>query len=367
MLGLIVANVRRRPTRTALTAAGIAVGVAAVMALLALSAGLNRTAAQLVHLGNADLGLFQADAGDPTTSVLPLSLLSRVRAEPFVSQATPLQLVTGAVRADPSAIVYGLDLNGFAGRQLVYTSGHGPSPGHVVVGDGLADQLHLRAGSTIALGHRTFPVVGIYHTGLTYEDLGVISLLGDAQSLAGRTPGEITTIAVRLTPTASLDSSKRKLTKALPGVSAISDPGEAVRAGANSELISKAVVLIVVLALIIGALAVANTMLAAVLERRRELALLSTVGWSAHQLGLLVLGEAIAVSAIGTVLGLLLGLLAAGLLPGALGLSAFISSDVTAWGLGRAALIGMTIGVIGAAYPVWRVARSWSAIALAPK
>ena len=49
MLALIVANVRRRKARTSLTAAGIAVGVAAVAALLALSAGLNATAAQLAH------------------------------------------------------------------------------------------------------------------------------------------------------------------------------------------------------------------------------------------------------------------------------------------------------------------------------
>src|SRR5579884_3804956 len=176
MLGLILANVRRRKARTGLTAAGIAVGVASVVALLSLSAGLNRTAGELVHLGNADLGLFQADAGDPTSSVLPLSLLRRVQAEPFVSQATPLQLVTGAIKADPSSIVIGVDLRGFAARQLVYTAGHGPSPGHVVVGDGLAGQLHLRPGSTIRLGNRSFPVAGIYHTGLTYEDLGVITL-----------------------------------------------------------------------------------------------------------------------------------------------------------------------------------------------
>ena len=151
--------------------------------------------------------------------------------------------------------------------------------------------------------------------------------LADAQALAGRTRDDVTTIAVRLSPTIPLAAAKRRLSDSLPGVSAISDPGEAVRADANSELISKAVLLIVVLALIIGALAVANTMLAAVLERRRELALLSTIGWSAGQLGALVLGEAIAVSAIGTVVGLLLGLLAADLLPGALGLRAFISAD----------------------------------------
>ena len=81
MLGLIAANVRRRRARTFLTAAGIAVGVAALVALLALSAGLNRTAGQLVRLGGADLGLFQRDAGDPRSSVLPLSMLKRLRAE----------------------------------------------------------------------------------------------------------------------------------------------------------------------------------------------------------------------------------------------------------------------------------------------
>jgi putative ABC transport system permease protein len=125
------------------------------------------------------------------------------------------------------------------------------------------------------------------------------------------------------------------------------------------------VLLIVVLAPIIGALAVANTMLAAVLERRRELALLTTLGWSARQLADLVLGEAIAVSALGTAVGLALGIGASKLLPGALGLGAFISPALTAWGFGRAILIGITIGVIGAAYPIWRVTGMRSATALA--
>ncbi|HZU61496.1 MAG TPA: ABC transporter permease, partial [Solirubrobacteraceae bacterium] len=172
MLGLILANARRRKARTGLTAAGIAVGVAAVVALLALSAGLNRTAAQLVHLGRSDLGLFQADAGDPTSSVLPLSLLGRVRAQPGVSQATPLQLVIGAIKSQPSAITLGVQPGGFAARQLVYTAGHGPTPGRIALGDTLAGQLHLGPGDMLRVGDRRLPVVGIYHTGLRYEDQG---------------------------------------------------------------------------------------------------------------------------------------------------------------------------------------------------
>ena len=62
----------------------------------------------------------------------------------------------------------------------------------------------------------------------------------------------------------------------------------------------------------------------------------------------------------------MLGALASGLLPSALGLQSFISPELTAWGLGRACLIGVTIGVIGALYPIWRVSRLSSAAWLAP-
>ncbi len=365
VLALVYANLRRRIARTLLTAAGVAVGVAAVVALLALSAGLNNTAAQFVHLGKADLGLFQRDAGDPTSSVLPLSLLPRVRAQPEVAQATPIQLVVGAVHGQPGAIVLGVEPHGFAARQLVVTAGHGIARGQVLVGDLLAGQLHVRPGSTLRLGRRTMPVGGIYHTGLSYEDSGAVLDLRDAQLLANRTPGEVTTFAVKLRPQTSTSAGEHQLARAFPGLTAIGDPGEAVRAGANTVLISKAVLLVVVLALIIGGLAVANAMLAALLERRRELALLATIGWSARQLGGLVLSESLAISLVGTGVGVLLGLAAGKLLPGALGLGGFISPDLTAWAIGRAALIGIAIGTLGAIYPIWRVTRMRSAVALA--
>ncbi len=366
MFGLIAANVQRRMTRTGLTAAGIAVGVAAVVALLALSAGLNRTAGQLVHLGKADLGLFQADASDPTSSILPLSLLSKIRADPDVTEATPLQMVVDAVPKAPNAFVFGVDPNGFVVRRLVFTAGNGVHSGEADVGDLLAAQLHLRVGSTIKLDGTSFKVAAIFHSGVPFEDQGVITTLADAQTLAGRTAEETTTIAVRLLAQISAAAGASRLSRELPGVTVIDDPTEAIRAGVNSELISKAVLLIVVLALIIGVLAVANTMLAAVLERRRELVLLATIGWSRSQLAELVLGEAIAVSIIGTAAGLVLGIAASGLLPSALGLQSFISPELTTWGLGRACLIGVTIGVLGAVYPIWRVTRISTAAGLAP-
>jgi putative ABC transport system permease protein len=365
VIGLVAANLRRRAARTLLTAAGVAVGVAAVVALLALSAGLNATAAQFVHLGRADLGLFQRDAGDPTSSVLPLSLLARIRSQPEVAHATPIQLLVDVVRDAPGAVVLGVDRSGFAARQLVITAGRGMTRGHALIGDLLAGQLHLRPGGRVQIDRHRLAVAGIFHTGLSFEDSGVVLPLPDAQALAGRTPSEVTSFAVKLQPHTSESRGERELERAFPGLVPIGDPGEAVRAGANTVLISKAVLLVAVLALIIGGLAVANTMLAALLERRRELALLATIGWSGPQLSGLVLAEALVVSMIGTGVGVLLGLAASELLPGALGLGGFISPVLTAWGIGRAALIGIAIATIGAIYPIWRVTRMRAVVALA--
>jgi putative ABC transport system permease protein len=333
--------------------------------LLALSDGLDSTAGQLVHLGKADLGIFQRDASDPTSSVLPLSMLPRIRAQRVVADATPVQLVVDAIPGAPGSFVFGLVRNGFVDRSLVLTAGSPAGPGRVEVGDVLAHHQHLRVGDRIALAHHRFLVSGLFHAGTGYVDTGVVATMADAQALANRTPEEVTTFAVRLAPQVPTQRGEQQLTRAIPGVIAISRPGQAARAGVNSELISKAVGLIVVLALIIGALAVANTMLAAILERRRELALLATIGWSGRQLGELVLGEALAVSLLGTVFGLVLGVAASGLLPHALGLGEFISPDLNASSLGLASLIGMLIGALGAIYPMWRVVRTRPVLALA--
>ncbi len=365
MTALVAANVFRRRARTVLTAAGVAVGVGAVVALLALSTGLNNTAAQFVHLGRADLGLFQRDAGDPTSSVLPLTMESKLKRLRGIAAVTPIQLVVDAVPGSPAAIVLGLDPSGFAAHQLVIVQGQPLSPGRVLVGDQLAAQRHLRVGQQLRVGHRRFTIGGIFHTGQNYQDTGVMMTLRDGQAIAGRSRNEVTTFAVKLDPRTSLSEAKRELAHSFPGVVVISDPGEAVRAGANTALISKAVLMMVVLALIIGGLAVANTMLAALLERRRELALLSTIGWSSKQLGTLVLAESLVVSLFGTGVGIVLGLGASKLLPGALGLGDFVSPELTPWGIGRAALIGVLIGTLGALYPIWRVSRMRAVLALA--
>ena len=356
MAELIVNNLMRRIGRTLLTALGVGLGVATIVALLSVSDGLTQTAAGFIHLGDSDLGVFQAGVSDPTTSVLPTSLVARLERNPDVASATPLVLLVSKVHASPSAFVFGADLRGFFVRRLVFDTGSAPGRGTVAVGSGLAASLRLKPGSTLTVeGHR-FAVSGVYHSGITYEDEGAVLPLASAQAISGLT-GEATTIPVELAPGAGTAAAARSIQREFQGTQVIADPGEAARAGANGALIHNATLVIIIIALVLGAISVTNTMAMSVLERQGELALLSTVGWGAPRIAALVIGEGVGVSLLGAAIGLVFGVLGSLLLIDLIGAGAYVSPQITAWGLGRGLLVGVSIGVLGGIYPAWRVTR----------
>jgi putative ABC transport system permease protein len=81
------------------------------------------------------------------------------------------------------------------------------------------------------------------------------------------------------------------------------------------------------------------------------------MGWSPQRVATLVVGEGIGVSLLGAAIGLLLGVIGSQLLVDAIGVGAYVSPSITAWGLGRGLLVGVSIGVLGGLYPAWRVTR----------
>jgi putative ABC transport system permease protein len=354
---ILLANLWRRPGRTAFTALGIALGVATIVALLSLGEGLKQTAGGLVHLGDSDFAVFQHGVEDPTASFLPSSLTRKIGRMPGVATATPIMLLVEKIKPEPGSIVFGTTPQGSMSNRLVLLSGRrAQKPGEVAVGDILAQREHLRVGQILKIGNRKDRIVGTYHVGQFFVDSGAVIPLTQAQSIVQR-QGEITTVAVQIAASAHTSTVRKEVEGALPGTDVIANPEEAARAGANGQLVHKTVLLLVAVALIIGGIGVTNTMAMAVLERARELALMSAVGWSPRQVGGLVLIEGVAVSIIGAGIGLLLGALGAGGLTDALGVSDVVQPDVTAWSMGRGLIIGICIGVLGGLYPAWRVSR----------
>jgi putative ABC transport system permease protein len=350
VVGLILTNLTRRLGRTILTSFGVAVGVATIVALLSLSAGLTKTASGLIHLGGSDLGVFQAGVADPTASLLPMAVVAKLARNPDVAAATPLLLIISGVKTSPASVVFGATPHGFFSQRLVFTAGRPASGSEVEVGDRLATQLHLTPGDALKVDGRRFAIAGVYHSGILFEDLGAVMPLAVAQQISGR-QGEATTVAVELAPGISKTAASNSIHAQLPGTLVIADAGEAARAGANATLV------IIIIALIIGAISVTNTMAMSVLERQGELALLSAMGWAGGRVATLIVGEGIGVSLLGAALGLLIGVLGSQLVVDAMGVGAYVSPSITAWGLGRGLLVGVSIGVLGGLYPAWRVTR----------
>ena len=343
-IALVWRNLLRRPARTALTAAGVALGVGLIVALLSLTTGVKNTADELIHVGRADFGLFQADVSDFSRSLLPESLATRVADVPGVTQVAKLKLL-----AADGFFAFGLEPREFVWQRLVLLDGRQPGAGEALAGDGLKR-------AQIRVGGQRFRVVGVYHSGDHFEDSGAVLPLRSVERLAHR-PGEITTIAVSVEPGLRASTVAKRVEGRFPGTVAVYEPSQAIKVDTSSRLIVDTGWIISLLALIVGGIGVTNTMAMSVFERVREIGILRAVGWRTWRIAVLIVSEAIAICLLALGIGLALGVLAAQVFSDHTSTSGLVQPDFTAgvfaWGLAFA----LGVALIGAAYPTWRAVR----------
>jgi putative ABC transport system permease protein len=348
--GLVLRNLLRRRVRTALTAAGVALGVGLIVALLSIANGARRTADELIHVGRADFGLFQAGTSDLTLSRLPEELATKVAREPGVAETARIYLFS-----TKSLLVFGYDPGGFPGRRMVIVQGQ-QRGGGALLGDHAASRLRVSPGETLRLGRRVFPVAGVYHSGNAFVDNGAVLPLPVVQRLAGR-PDDVTTIAVTVSLGSRPKDVAKRIERDFPGTVAVTEPGQAVRIDTSSRLIVTTGWIVSLLALIVGGIAVTNTMAMSVFERVREIGILRAVGWPTRRIAALLVGEALGICLLALAVGLALGYAAAELFTAGGDSGSLLEPDFTAgvfaWGLAFA----LGVGLIGAIYPTWRATR----------
>lgn len=354
--GLVWKNLVRRPVRTVLTAAGVGLGVGLIVALLSITAGVRQTAEDLIHVGRADFGLFQAGVSDFTRSLLPEELAAEVARDPGVVDVARIFLYVAPVGREESFLVFGLEPTEFAYRRLVIVDGRPARGAELLLGDKAAGNLGAGPGDTLRVGDRTFPVVGVYHSGDRFEDLGGVLPLSVVQGLAER-PDEITTIGVTVRQGERPEAVAERLERRYPGAATITEPGQAVRVDTSSRLILNAGWVISLLALVVGGIGVTNTMAMSVFERVREIGILRAVGWPTRRIASLIVSEAVGICLIALAIGVGLGILAAELFTRSGGLSDLIEPRFTisvfAWGLAFA----LGVALLGAIYPTLRAVR----------
>ena len=329
-------NLGRHPKRTILTALGLAVGYFACVFLVGWTEGIMAEMVEnatglvggQIEIHNAefrpDRGLYDTIGGREGTDVS--RLVDQIAADPRVIAAAPRVYAGGLLSSGDSTsagMLMGIDptreqaLSRFL-DELVEGRLPEPAGNELVIGTemarqlgaGLTDELVVVApGADGSLGNDLYTIVGIFRTGLPELDATFAVLpLTDLQSLVVLDSGRIHEIAVATEDPGIAEETAARLDAALAPMGLDLDvaPWTALR----PELVEYValgesfyfVILIVVFAIAI--FGVANTMLMATYERRREFAVMLALGTTPRSVVKAVLYEAAAMGVVSLVLGL---------------------------------------------------------------
>lgn len=354
---MIVKNLLRRRTRTVLTIIGIAIGVAVVVALGAMVDGFVQQFADLGRKSGSDLTAMQAKAADMTFSSISEEVGRRVAALPGVKAVAGVQLGFIATPATPYFIYFGLDPREFGLSHFKIAEGRSLSPAgqrEIILGRSAAKMFKKKVGDTIKLFDSTFRIVGIYETGVSFEDGGGVLLLREAQALSKKS-GQVSMLFIRVKDVDKADQVRADIERRFPELS-VAKSTEFAERTQDIQITRALAWAISLIAIVVGGVGMMNTMLMSVFERTREIGTLRAVGWRRSRIMMMILQESLLLGAIGGVTGIVIGILlvkvielspvAATMLKGSFTLGLFIQALVVAFAL----------GAIGGLYPAYKAA-----------
>ena len=349
---MILKNLWRRKTRTLLTVLGIAIGVAAVVSLGAIGAGIVESYGSILSNPTTDITVSQKDAIDISFSALDEDLLPRIQAVPGVEVVDPV--VVGFVQSEnlPFFIVFGYETDSLAIRRYNVVEGK-PITGQreILLGMKAAEDLKLGVGGTVRLYGVPYQIVGIYETGQALEEGGGVVSLAEAQEIASK-PRQVNAFQIKTRRPDEADAVIERLQTLFPDLSISKGSGNS----AAQEWVGMIQAMawgIAAIAIIVGGMGMMNTMVMSVFERTREIGVLRALGWRRGRVMRLILSEAVVLSILGGLLGVLLGVAlvqAAASMPGyGTLMTGRYSTGLFAQGM----LTAILLGTVGGIYPAW--------------
>ncbi len=179
-----------------------------------------------------------------------------------------------------------------------------------LVGSSLASKNNLKVGSTFTAYGTTITVVGIFDAGNTFSDNQVIMPLATVQKLASE-PGDVTSAVLSvdsITNVASVTTAVQKqLGSAADVTNAATQAQNTIQPLQNIQSIS---LYSLIGAVIAGAIIILLTMIMIVRERKREIGILKAIGASNLKVMLQFMAEAMTLTLMGAVIGIILGVVA---------------------------------------------------------
>jgi putative ABC transport system permease protein len=263
------------------------------------------------------------------------------------------------VGANPFFLLLGVEPEQLAEAPPKLEQGRLLAPGsttEALLGVGAATDLEAGVGSTVLIHGRRFTVVGIYREGNVFFDSGAYAPLATVRAIAGK-PGLVTALFVAAADGADPQAVAAAIETDEAGLTTVSSADEYGKVDQGIEVMDAANLAISVLAVVIGAIGVMNTMIMSVFERTREIGILRAVGWRGSRIMRMILAESLLLCAIASVLGALGGVLVTRALLLAPAIASFLEPQYPATLFLRALAVGVVVALGGAAYPAVRAVR----------
>ena len=329
LVRLGAAGLRARRLRSALTALGIAIGIAAMLAVIGISAS-SRAAllAQLKQLGTNLLSVSPGQTMFGESATLPENAPAMLRRIGPVTGVAATEVLDATVRRTdliPPGETGGISVRA-AGLELLATLEGSMAAGRwldaaterfpaVVLGAIAAGRLgitDLRNPVNVWIGDRWFAVVGILEPLPLVPEIDRSALVGQpaAEAYLDAT-GDASTVYLRADD-AAIDDVRSVIPRTAnpenPEAVTVSRPSDALAAAAAADTAFTGLLVgLGAVALLVGGLGIANVMLMAVLERRVEIGLRRALGATRGHIATQFLAEAVLLAGSGGVLGIAVG------------------------------------------------------------
>jgi len=373
---LAAVGLRTRKLRAGLSALGIAIGVAAITAVLGLSASSQAgLLAEIARLGTNLLTVQNGQTLTGGTAELPMTAPGMIARLPGVTQVQDIGTVNN-VNAYRSPLIPAADTNALTvdATSLGLPASAGTSLAHgsylnqatvrapvAVLGAAAAQRLGIDkifTGERIWVGGMWFYLTGILKPAVLAPEIDSSVLVGyPAAQKYLHFNGHPTTIYLRAADAAVTGVDNLLAAQANPGNPGevnVSQPSAALTAQVEAKGAFDTLFLgLGAVALLVGAVGVANIMIISVLERRSEIGLRRALGATKNHIRAQFLAEAILLALAGGAAGVAAGATATASYARAKGWATVIPPEAWAGGLGAAIVIGAAAGLL----PALRAAR----------
>src|SRR6266581_4699036 len=357
---VITRGLKRRPIRTGLTLLGIAVGIAAVVALIGLSRGLVASWTAGMKSRGTEIVVHNM-RGSLTPKPFPAATRDRIAHLPGVAATCMILVDLMSVENAELMIVSGREWGCFAWENLKVVSGRMPKDQMeraVLLGTTAADVLKKKVGDTVQIETEELTVVGIVEGGAFVENGSIILSLPLLQQITGN-QDKISAIDVRVaagTNDAEIRRLCEEMSRLIPEAHA--DPaGEHLAHTEGYRVINAMSWGTSLLAILVGVLGVMNTMLMTVFERTHEICVLLAVGWTRGRILRMILYESALLGLFGGVVGVAIGAIGVQVLSATPAIKGLLQPDLSIALLGLSVVIAIAVGIISGLYPAWRSSR----------